>query len=356
VVVDCWGGTRDREGTPWRHDTLALSFSTTKGVAATLLHVLADRGLIEYDAPVRAYWPEFAAAGKERVTVRQVLAHEAGLYHVRDLIEDAREMLDGPRMAAALAGAAPCHPPGEAHGYHAFTFGCLVGELVERVAGRPFREVLESEIAAPLELDGLFVGLPEAELARRAQLIPARRRGRLSSPGFALGRVLNRGLRLARLPFDFEHTAAALMPKGIEALDFGSEEVARATMPSVSGSFTARSLAKLYAALAAGGSLGGVRLLSPQTVARMSEVQNRGLGRVIPYPMHWRLGYHRVNALRVRVPRGFGHAGFGGSGAWADPDRELALALVLNSGAGSPFGDLRIVQISGAALRCADRR
>lgn len=358
VVVDCWGGTRDSDGDPWNHDTVALSFSTTKGVASTLLHVLADRGLVDYDAPVREYWPEFAEAGKHEISVRQVLAHRAGLYHVRDMIEHANEMLDWERMTRALARSAPCHEPGATHGYHAFTFGWLVGEIVQRVTGKPFREVLENEIARPLELDGLFVGLPEDQMHRRAELIPTRRRGPRRSPErFArVGRALNTGLRFARLPLDLGHMAAALMPRGIEELDLASDAVARATMPAVNGHFSARSLATLYALLAGGGSLGGVRLLSPETVARAAEVHSRGIGRVVPYPMHWRLGYHRVNTIGARAPRGFGHSGFGGSGGWADPERNLAVALVLNSGTGTPFGDLRIIQIGSAALRCANRR
>ena len=312
---------------------------------------------MDYDAPVKEYWPEFAEAGKDEITVRQILCHQAGLYHIRDMIDHADDMLDWERMTTALADSEPCHTPGAAHGYHAFTFGWLVGEIVQRVTGKPLREVLESELAQPLELDGLFVGLPEDQMHRRAQLIAPRRRRRRSPDRFAgVGRVLNRGLRLARVPIDLGHMVSALMPRGIEDFDFGSDAVARATIPSVNGIFNARSLAKLYAMLAAGGTLGGVRLLSPETIARASEVHSRGIGRVVPYPMHWRLGYHRVNSIGARAPRGFGHSGFGGSGGWADPDRDLAVALVLNSGTGTPFGDLRIVQISGAAIRSANRR
>jgi CubicO group peptidase (beta-lactamase class C family) len=120
--------------------------------------------------------------------------------------------------------------------------------------------------------------------------------------------------------------------------------------------FTARSLARMYALLAADGELDGVRLLSRETVWRASEIQNRSVGKVIPLPMHWRLGYHRVPTVGVSVPNGFGHFGFGGSGAWADPDRDLAVALTLNSGVGTPFGDLRMVRIGTAAVRSADRR
>ncbi len=112
----------------------------------------------------------------------------------------------------------------------------------------------------------------------------------------------------------------------------------------------------MYAVLAAGGELDGQRLLSKHTIDRAARQQNRGIGRVIPFPMHWRLGYHRPFTLAGSATRGFGHFGFGGSGAWADPQRNLAVAMVLNSGVGTPFGDLRIVRISTAALRCAERR
>jgi CubicO group peptidase (beta-lactamase class C family) len=139
-------------------------------------------------------------------------------------------------------------------------------------------------------------------------------------------------------------------------LDMNSAEFRAASVPAANGRFTARSLARLYACLAGGGEIDGVRLVSPETVSKMAEVQNRGAGRVIPLPMHWRLGYHRVFTTRGRVPRGFGHFGFGGSGAWADPDRDLAVALVVNSGVGTPFGDTRIARIGSAAVRCADRR
>jgi CubicO group peptidase (beta-lactamase class C family) len=357
VVVDCWGGTRDREGDPWEEDTVAISFSTTKGVASTLLHLMADRGLVDYDAPVREYWPEFAQGGKEDLTVRQVLAHEAGLYAIRPLIDCASEMLDWDRMAEVLAGAEPRHEPGAAHGYHAFTYGWLVGEIVQRVTGLPFREALARELAEPLQLDGLFIGMPEDQMHRRAQLIqPRRRKERPTDAIEHAGRRLARGMRLARIRFDPREAISALLPPRMENFDLGSEAFAAASIPAANGHFTARSLAKLYAMLAGGGKLGDVRLMSEETISRAGEVQNRGVGRVVPYPMHWRLGYHRVNTIRGRAPRGFGHSGFGGSGAWADPDRDLSVALVLNSGTGTPFGDLRIIQISSAALRCADRR
>lgn len=359
VVVDCWGGTRDRAGDRWEEGTLALSYSTTKGVASTLLHVYADRGLVDYDAPVAKYWPEFAQAGKEAITVRQLMSHQAGLYHIRDMVGHAREMLDWNHMVDLLARSAPCHAPGRGHGYHGFTYGWLVGALIERVSGRPFREALEAELAKPLELDGLYVGLPREQLHRRAQLIEPRRRQRgdhLTERIERWGEVASRGTRWTGSRFDPKNLVRALVPRGIEELDFGSEEFAAACIPAANGHFTARSLAKLYAVIAAGGELGGVRLFSRETVDQIRRPQVRGMGRVVPFPMRWRLGYHSVNTLRGRVKGALGHAGFGGSGAWADPSRNLAVALVLNSGAGTPFGDLRIIQIGGAAVRCADRR
>jgi CubicO group peptidase (beta-lactamase class C family) len=358
-VVDCWGGTRDASGHPWQESTLALSYSTSKGVASTLLHICVDRGLLDYDAPVADYWPDFASGGKQAITVRQVLCHEAGLYDVRSLVDRAERMLDWEYMTEALAEAVPRHEPGRAHGYHGFTYGWLVGELIRRVTGKSFSEALELELARPLGLDGCYVGLPVEQMKRRARLLlPAA----FQQNGDALRSLertvspLARLLSVAPLPIDLASLAAALLPRGIESLDFNSRELAAASIPSANGCFTARSLARIYALLANDGELDGLRLLRRETVWHASEVQNRGIGRVIPVPMHWRLGYHRVPTLGARLQNAFGHFGFGGSGAWADPDRELAVAMTVNSGIGTPFGDLRMFRISSAAVRCADRR
>ncbi len=358
-VVDCWGGTRDVAGNPWEEDTLALSYSTSKGVASTLMHRCVDRGLIDYDDPVSRYWPEFAHAGKADITLRQVMCHEAGLYQIRRMVDHARRMLDWEYMVEVLGDAIPCHEPGRAHGYHGFTYGWLVGELIQRVTGKPFTEVLASEIARPLGLDGLYIGLPAEEMRRRAQLIPSALTIADGSAMTAMRRWvrgINRVLRLIGQPIDLIALGEALLPEGIEELDFDSQDFLSVPIPAVNGMFTARSLARMYAVLASDGELDGVRLLGRDTLWRATEVQNRGIGRVIPIPMHWRLGYHRVATLGPAVPNGFGHYGFGGSGAFADPDRDLAVALTLNSGVGTPFGDLRMVRVGTAALRCAEER
>jgi len=362
-VVDVWGGTRDAAGSPWLEDTLSVSFSTTKGVASTLLHVYADRGLIDYDAPVSKYWPEFAAGGKEGITVRQVMCHEAGLYAISDMIEHGSEMLDWKQITSCIAASTPRHAAGTAHGYHALTYGWLVGEIVRRVAGnKPLPELIESDLAKPLGLDGLYCGLPADQQHRCATLLARVMDGPPDERRRNTQKILQRAerwrARFVRVGvhYDPSESIAALIAPGMEDLDFNSQEFRAASIPAMNGMFTARSLARLYACLAQGGELDGVRLLSNKTLRRASEEQNRGAGRVIPISMRWRLGYHRVFALRARVPGGFGHFGFGGSGGWADPQRQLAVALTVNSGVGTPFGDARIARIGGAAVRCADRR
>jgi CubicO group peptidase (beta-lactamase class C family) len=233
-----------------------------------------------------------------------------------------------------------------------------VGELVRRISGKPFGEFIQTEIAKPLDLDGLFVGLTEDAMHRRAQLIGSG----LSDPDELLqrmrrtARAANRALKAVRIPIDLSRAADAMMPAGMQDLDFNSEALVSACIPAANGMFTARSLARMYAALANGGELDGVRLMGPETLGRATRIQNRGLDRVVPIPMQWRLGYHRAFAPFQRVPRAFGHFGFGGSGAWACPERNLSVAFTVNSGVGTPFGDSRVARLGVAAVKAADRR
>ena len=227
---------------------------------------------------------------------------------------------------------------------------------------KPFPELIESEIARPLGLQGLYCGVPSDQMHRCARLMartmegtPEERRARFEKAWKGAERW---GRRLSRVGVRYDPTdsLAALMPRGIEEIDFNSDSFRAASIPAANGMFTARSLARMYACLAQGGELEGARLLSYGTIRRASEEQNRGAGRVVPISMRWRLGYHRVFAAGARMPGAFGHFGAGGSGAWADPRRQLSVALTLNSGVGTPFGDTRIARISGAAVRCVDRR
>jgi len=361
-VVDLWGGYKDDVGTLWTRDTMAPSFSTTKGVAATLLHIYADRGLIDYDARVSKYWPEFGQAGKMAITVRQVLTHQSGLYHIRQMIDHVERLRDWKYMIQAIEQTAPIHTPGTRTGYHGLTFGFLVGEIIQRVTSKKFSDLVQREIARPLKLDGLFIGAPQREIPRAAKLLfPAATKRLAQTPlGSKLEIVASEFSRLLqRLGVDSDLVSIfdALAPRGVSDFDFGSPETLRVAIPAANGLFTARSLAKLYAVLANGGELDGVRLLSQATLAEATALQKpTGKLSVIPFDMRWRLGYHGVFTTRGFPRRGFGHFGFGGSGAWADPQRQLSVALIVNSGLGSPFGDLRTARISGAALACAKAR
>src|SRR6185369_7236697 len=208
--------------------------------------------------------------------------------------------------------------PGSASAYHGITYGWLVGEVVQRVTDRPFAEFVQRELAQPLELDGLYVGTPAEPAARAAELlVPHSGRQRVAGLAVRIRRA-QRVFSAFRIPVDLRRIADALMPAGIESFEWAAPQTLAVPIPAANGLFTARSLAKLYAALANGGALNGTRLFSAATLARATEVQTRRIDLVVPFPMHWRLGYHRVSTTRGTPPRAFGHYGFGGSGAWAD--------------------------------------
>jgi CubicO group peptidase (beta-lactamase class C family) len=285
------------------------------------------------------------------------------------MIDDAHRMLDWDHMIHAIEQAEPVHEPGTRTGYHGLTFGFLVGELLRRVTGRSFPDLVEAEIAEPLGLDGMYVGAPAEALDRAARLVwPVRSTiwgdlplgwlgGRTGSAVRTGANTLTRTLELFGFELDLVSLLDALAPRGIGAFDFGSEETLRASIPAANGLFTARSLARMYAVLAAGGELDGVRLLSRRTFTEATRLQDPTPGRsVIPFDMRWRLGYHGVATSRGMPRSAFGHFGFGGSGAWADPRRDLAVGLIVNSGLGTPFGDLRIVRMGGAVLDAVARR
>ena len=350
-VMDAWGGVRNERGEAWASDTLAMSYSTTKGVVATLVLALVDRGVFDYDDPVAKYWPEFAAAGKEHVTIRHVLSHQAGLHDVRNLIDHADRMLDWEFMTHALAAARPAYEPGTRPGYHGLTFGWLAGELVRRVTQGTVNDALRTLLTVPLALDGSFIGAPLEMRPRLAQLLVSDAR-----PPSPLRLVTSTLARAAWsvIGIDRRYLKAALLPSGSRKL-FSSEKLLDAEVPALNGVFTARSLARVYAVLAEGGQLEGTRFFSEATIRRATHIQSRKLDAVVGFPMRWRLGYHTVGTNRGILPNAFGHFGYGGSGAWADPDRRLAVAMTLNRVSGTPFGDMRMARIGGVAARCAER-
>jgi CubicO group peptidase (beta-lactamase class C family) len=325
TVVDLWGGHQDRERTrPWRRETLANVYSTTKGITALALHRLVDEGLVDLDAPVARYWPEFAQAGKERIPVRYLLSHQAGLPAVRKpLPSDA--LYDWELMCDALAEQAPWWEPGRAHGYHALTYGWLVGEVIRRVRGRSVGAVVREEIARPLGVDFEIGFGPELD-ARVAPLfqgpIHAAPDGR---PAFDLVKEVTENPEgmLAR-------TFANPPVLDLERVNFRQWRAAE--IPAANGHTNAHSLARIYAALANGGSLGGVRVLSREAVERARAEQASGRDEVLPMPTRLGLGFFLSSDWEPLGPNpgAFGHGGAGGSRAVADPEHRLSLGYVMN--------------------------
>ncbi|MFD7861103.1 serine hydrolase domain-containing protein [Streptomyces sp. NPDC059783] len=319
-AVDLWGGWADAARTrPWERDTLVNVWSTTKGPLALCAHVLADRGLLDLDAPVAAYWPEFAAAGKENVLVRHLLSHRAGLAGLREP-HALEELYDWELTTSRLAATAPWWEPGTRSGYHALTYGFLVGEVIRRVAGMPPGEFLRRELAEPLGAD-FSVGLPEKAADRVADLV---------APGS--GRRSQAALLAQLGPV----AVAALLnpPTGAKAANGSGWRAAE--IPAANGHGTARAVAALYGVLAGGGSLDGVRILSPEAAERVREGQGRchdlvlGGGFAQETEIALGLWLSGPDGTYGPNPRAVGHDGAGGSFGLADPENGVALGYVMN--------------------------
>jgi CubicO group peptidase (beta-lactamase class C family) len=324
-VVDVWAGLADPQaGRPWARDTLQVVYSATKGVVATAAHMLAERGELDLDAPVTRYWPEFAAAGKADIPVRWLLTHQVGL-PVLDKPVPLADALAWHPVVDALAAQAPVWAPGTAHGYHAHTFGWLVGEVIRRVTGRTVGQFVADEIAGPLDLD-FFIGLPDSARPRVGTLVFA------PLPDLS---------KLARedVPAEFRGVFDAAMdpdslvnrPLTDTALDYNAPEVQRAELPASNGIGTARSLARMYAALI--GEVDGIRLLRPETVAAATREQASGVDQVSMTPSRYATGYQLPTPgsfLPSGPPASFGHPGRSGALAYADPETGLAFAYTTN--------------------------
>ena len=340
AVVDLWGGLADRAANrPWCNDTLCLTFSTTKGVTAVVCNRLVQEGRLDPDAPVATYWPEFAANGKESITVADVLAHRAGLAHCEGTFT-LDEVLAVEPVVRALAAQAPIWPPGTAHGYHARTYGWLAGEIVRRVTGVSLGTWFATEIAAPLHLD-FHIGLPEAHEPRVARLYPPAADAQLqglidaamADDSTLMGAVMSGPSRLFRYD-DMWNTRA------LHATE----------MPSSNGIGDARSLARLYAACL--GEVDGFRALTDDTVARATVIRSEGTDRVLGFPTAFGLGFTGPAMLPPGVGRrAFGHAGAGGSLAFADPDAGLAFGYVMNQMQLGMTGDARTQTLVDAVYR-----
>ena len=354
LVVDAWTGERNAAGDPWTRDTMSMSFSTTKGVVATIVHRLVDRGLLDYDSPVATYWPEFATAGKVSITLRHLLTHQAALHDVRALVDSTEGLLDWNNMVKLLAEAEPAWEVGTRSAYHALTYGYLVGEVIRRVTGLTVNEALQREIVEPLGIGQMYIGAPPAVRGDIAeQLVDPKSLDRL----FKTTQFMSRFDRYRPL-----HSALVVD----DLVDVATtEHIHDGEIPAANGVFSARSLARMYAALATPDDFDGPPLVSAEIMREATRIQTTGDGRTgekvgrdaaVMFNMRWRLGYHLVGTTSGVLPQAFGHFGFGGSGAWGDPESGLAVAMILNQVGGTPFGDTKMLRIGGAAVRSAKRR
>jgi CubicO group peptidase (beta-lactamase class C family) len=317
-VVDLWAGHADLARTrPWEADTLAHVYSVTKGMTALCAHRLIERGALDLDAPAARYWPEFAARGKDAIPVRWLLAHRAGLPALRAPLPP-EALYDPAAMAAALAGAEPCVPPGQI-AYHPMTFGWLVGELVRRVDGRSVGRFFREEIAEPLGVD-FHIGLGPAEEKRAAEVTDLE-----PPPEFAMAFA---GAPAGELPLV---VLAFANPSGTG--DHNAPEHRRAEIPAMNGHCTARALARVYGARACGGEQGGVRLLAPESIERARSEQARDMDPLLGMPLRMGLGFWlsqpEVPGFAYGPNEGaFGHPGAGGSLGFADPAAAIGFGYV----------------------------
>ncbi|MFI6083809.1 serine hydrolase domain-containing protein [Streptomyces sp. NPDC051217] len=330
-VVDLWAGTRDVDGSePWAVDTAQVVRSATKGVAAAVPLLLHQRGRIDLDAPVGTYWPEFKAAGKERVLVRHLLSHRAGV-PVLDRPLSTAEALDGESGAHALAAQRPVWEPGTDHGYHAHTYGWLVSELVRRATGRSVGRWIADEIARPLGLD-FWIGLPAEEAHRVGRI------GKIEEPA-AVGGELR--LRAKRSVTEAYKDPESLTRRAFGAIDPPPDENSAAyraaEMPASGGISTARALARCYAAMigpvdAPGrGNRGGARLFAPATLTLARTEESAGPDRVLVVGTRFGLGFMlHGSGAPLLGPGSFGHPGRGGSLGFADPESGIAFGYVTN--------------------------
>ncbi|MFN0094624.1 MAG: serine hydrolase domain-containing protein [Dehalococcoidia bacterium] len=336
-VVDLWGGYTDASLTrEWAEDTIVNVFSTTKGITAIAAAMLVDRGLLDVDQLVTRYWPEFGQAGKQNIPVKWLLSHQAGLPVVDEAIPIGGA-LDWATMIGLLEAQAPVWEPGTKMGYHAVTYGWLVGEVIRRITGKSVGAFVQDEIARPLGVD-FYVGMPASEDRRTASMIP--------QAGGLTGAMDPTSLAARSL-------GIASPPAGAEV---NSREWRAAELPAANGHTNGGALAQIYGCLARGGEMSGVHLLGPGAIAQFATEQvagddavigiqaRRGLGFILSSPggrYHWGPN-----------PRSFGHSGAGGSLGFADPDAKLGFGYAMNKMASGLSADPRWAPLIDAAYAC----
>jgi CubicO group peptidase (beta-lactamase class C family) len=324
TVVDLWGGYADAAKTKlWTEHTIVNVYSTTKTMTALTALLLADRGLIDFAAPVAKYWPEFAAAGKERVTIAHLMSHSSGISGWKETITK-EDLYDWEKATSLLAAQAPFWEPGTAPGYHALTQGYLVGEVVRRVTGKSLGTVFREEIAEPLKAD-FWIGLPASEDARVAELIPP-------EPGTGVGEA-------EEMP---ELTRNMATNPGIDVAETKTRAWRGAEIPAAGGTGNARAIAEIHAILANGGVAKGKRFLSEAGCRKALELQVEGTDKVMAIPARFGLGFGLAGGLiPLPNPNSLFWGGYGGSLAVIDMDARTTYGYAMNRMVGTTTGDTR---------------
>jgi len=329
TVVNLWGGLADRHsGRPWEKDTIGVVWSSTKGATALCAHILVSRGLLDLDRPVASYWPEFGQAGKESITVRMLLNHQAGLPAIRQPLAPGA-LYDWQTMTDVLAAETPFWEPGTRQGYHATTFGHLVGEVVRRVSGRSFDAFFREEVAGPLGLD-FHIGLPPEHESRVAPTI----RADPPPPEEPRSRFL---ALMASDPTSIQALTVKNSGRRTAAGDHDSREAHQAVLPSQGGITNARGLAGMYNPLA----MGGGQLVDADALKQMSAVSSAlGVDATLLLGLRIALGFWKSSDNRQGLPgardsiilseEAFGHPGMGGSLGFADPAARMAFGYTMN--------------------------
>ena len=316
VVCDLWGGWSDLgRQVPWSRDTIVNFFSVSKALCAIAIMRLVDRGVLDLDARVANYWPEFAQAGKETVTVRQLMSHQAGLPAIREPLPDGAAM-ECNVMTTALAAQAPWWKSGTAHGYHVNTFGFLAGEIVRRISGRTIGTLLREDVAGPLGAD-VHIGLPASQHHRVSDFL---------WPGNAKKPEIDSDDTLMRWNTYWN-------PPGLSGSHWvNTSRWREAEVPSTNGHGNARGIARVYAALASGGTLDGIHILSSEALTAATAEQVNGPDIINQRPSRFGIGFQLTQPERPLGPNpgAFGHFGAGGSLGFCDPEARVAFGYVTN--------------------------
>jgi CubicO group peptidase (beta-lactamase class C family) len=331
TVADLWGGVADpATGRPWEHDTIGIVWSSTKGAVALCAHMLVSRGDLDLDAFVPEYWPEFAKNGKERVTVRMLLAHQAGLAAIRDPLPEPG-LLDWDLVVEMLAAQEPLWPPGTQHGYHALTYGHVVGELVRRISGRSLGTFFRDEVARPLGLD-FWIGMPAEHDARVAPIMPVQPPAAQDEVSEFFARAMSDPTSIPALVA--LNSGGLLFPGAVDR-----REVYGAEIPAANGIANARALAAMYRPLALGGSVDGVDLLDEETLVEATRVASASsVDATLGIPTRFALGFMKAmdnrslpgNDSVLIAEEAFGHAGYGGSVGFADTPARMSFGYSMN--------------------------